>query len=395
MARDEQARPKRTRAAAKKASTKRASPKTAAGNRKVSPKKASTKRALPKTAAGNRKVKKPRSESGAVRRPRGGGGAGETPPEKKVSKEGAGAETPELRPVETRGVKQVQEPEEAPAALAEAAQPPSAEKPPTSGAPSPLPPGEGQGEGAVPPAAVTPVPPERRAEAERVVRELLEHMGLAARLELKDAPDGGLAMAVHFEGEPPAGVQAGRRSPVMDSLQFIANKLFNKPGMERRWLSLAAFAFPEPRVPGGRKPAPAPAAAPGQAPAAAARTPAAPTAAPPTAAQPPARPPRAEAPARLAEGDERTLEVAEDAALAQEARTLAERASRLGRFFAVLGMSTEDRARVLRAAGGTAGVRVHAEGEGRHRRVVFSPDKPAPLPKRNLLPDWDDEDEDV
>jgi predicted RNA-binding protein Jag len=76
-----------------------------------------------------------------------------------------------------------------------------------------------------------------------------------------------------------------------------------------------------------------------------------------------------------------------------EARSLAEKSARLGRFYALMPMAAEDRARVLKAAAGVAGVRVHTEGEGRHRRVVFSPEKPAPLPRRSALPDWDEEED--
>ena len=55
-------------------------------------------------------------------------------------------------------------------------------------------------------------------------------------------------------------------------------------------------------------------------------------------------------------------------------------------------MKLADRARVLKAVGGVAGVAVAGEGEGRCRRVVFTPDKPAPLPRRMLLPDDDEDD---
>jgi hypothetical protein len=54
-------------------------------------------------------------------------------------------------------------------------------------------------------------------------------------------------------------------------------------------------------------------------------------------------------------------------------------------------MKLDDRARVLKAVEGVEGVAVTGEGEGRCRRVVFTPAKPAPLPRRLLLPD-DDED---
>jgi hypothetical protein len=87
--------------------------------------------------------------------------------------------------------------------------------------------------------------------------------------------------------------------------------------------------------------------------------------------------------------DEENLAVAPDAALTGVGKQLAHKSASLGRFYAVLGLTPDDRARVLQAARGIEGVRVNAEGEGRHRRLVFRPEKPAPLPKR--VPD-DDED---
>jgi len=92
------------------------------------------------------------------------------------------------------------------------------------------------------------------------------------------------------------------------------------------------------------------------------------------------------------EADERSVEVAEDAELREAVRQLAEKSGRLGRFYALAAMKLEDRARVLKAVEGMAGVQVSGVGEGRNRRVVFTPEKPAPLPKRTLLP-ADDEDD--
>jgi hypothetical protein len=40
-----------------------------------------------------------------------------------------------------------------------------------------------------------------------------------------------------------------------------------------------------------------------------------------------------------------------------------------------------------------AGLKTRLDGEGVLRRVVFVPDKPAPLPKRTSLPDDEDEEE--
>jgi predicted RNA-binding protein Jag len=242
-------------------------------------------------------------------------------------------------------------------------------------------------------------PAEFRARVERLLTDILGLMGYPARLEFQDAPDGSLAVALHFEAGAPAGVETGRRSQVVDSLQFLLNKMLHRPGVERRWVLLGAGALPEPRM---RKEPPAPAAP--VAPPAAASAPPAPRPAPPARAPAPA--PAAPAPARqakaapaapapakrAAEADERTLEVAEDAALALAARRLAEKSSTLGRFYALAAMKVEDRARVLKAVQGVAGVAVAGEGEGRCRRVVFTPGKPAPLPKRFLLPDDDEDD---
>ncbi|MFP2913474.1 hypothetical protein ACLESD_52480, partial [Pyxidicoccus sp. 3LFB2] len=103
---------------------------------------------------------------------------------------------------------------------------------------------------------------------------------------------------------------------------------------------------------------------------------------------PPARP----APAARADTDERSVAVEEDAALREAARQLAGKSGSLGRFYALAAMKLEDRARVLRAVEGMEGTKVTVEGEGRNRRVVFTPDKPAPLPKKSLLPDDDEDD---
>ncbi|WP_245919826.1 hypothetical protein [Melittangium boletus] len=98
-------------------------------------------------------------------------------------------------------------------------------------------------------------------------------------------------------------------------------------------------------------------------------------------------------PARPVEADERTLDVVEEPSLREAARVLAEKSASLGRTYALVTMKSEDRARVLKAVGEVPGLKVSCEGEGRNRRVVFTPDKLAPLPKRSMLPADDDEDD--
>ena len=210
---------------------------------------------------------------------------------------------------------------------------------------------------------------DKRAEALKVAGELLALIDLPHALELKDAEDGGLSLAVMLEAE---FAPAQKRTPFTDAFQLMLNKLVNRPGQERRFIAVGFGGHPAPRSP---RPAPAPVAMPSPAPAAA-------------APQAPARKP-AQPPAPKVE-DERSLSVNEDAALASEVKRLAEQSARLGRFYALAAMGPEDRARVLKAAAGVAGVQVAAVGEGRNRRVVFTPDKPVAMPRR-LLPADDDE----
>ncbi|GHG88402.1 hypothetical protein [Comamonas sp. JC664] len=240
---------------------------------------------------------------------------------------------------------------------------------------------------------------ELRGRVEKLLGDILGLMGFPARLDMKDAADGSLSVALHFEPTPPPGVEVGRRSQVVDSLQFLLNKMLHRPGADRRWVMLGAGVHPEPRQ--RREPQAAPAQA--QAPAAPAQ--AAPRAAAPAQAPAPAKGGQrgaqasaakaAATPKTSAEGDERSVTVDEDAALTAAVRKLAEKSASLGRFYAIAAMKLEDRARVLTSVEGVGGVRVTAEGEGRNRRVVFTPDKPAPLPKRSMLPDDDEDDFDA
>jgi predicted RNA-binding protein Jag len=239
-----------------------------------------------------------------------------------------------------------------------------------------------------------------RTRVERLLTDILGLMGYPARLEFQDASDGSLAVALHFEAGLPPAVENGKRSQVVDSLQFLLTTMLHRPGAERRWVLLGVGVFPEPR-PRKEPQAPAPAPAPASSGAAAPRpaappraqapapAPAAPV--PPQAARP-APAPAVAPPSRRTEGDERTVEATEDAVLTEATRQLAGKSASLGRFYALAAMKLEDRARVLRAVEGVAGVAVSGEGEGRCRRMVFTPDKPAPLPRRLLLPDDDEED---
>lgn len=248
-----------------------------------------------------------------------------------------------------------------------------------------------------------------RARVEKLLTDILGLMGSPARLDFKDASDGSLSVALHFQGEPPPGVEPGKRTQVVDSLQFLLNKMLHRPGAERRFVLVGAGFHPEPRSERMKREQAAAQAAAAQAPA-----PQQPRAQAPTPQQAPQQP-RAQAPApqqakapargqqapqarpaaaaRAAETEERSLEVAEDPALREAARKLAEKSASLGRFYALVTVKQDDRARVMKAVEGVPGTKVSCEGEGRNRRVVFTPEKPAPLPKRSMLPEDDDEDD--
>ncbi|MBL8919015.1 MAG: hypothetical protein JNJ54_09170 [Myxococcaceae bacterium] len=241
-----------------------------------------------------------------------------------------------------------------------------------------------------PVAAVTPASPERKAQVEALVKGILEHMEYPARLETKDMPDGGIGIALHFEGELP-GITAGKsRSWLVDCIQFLVNKAINRPNVEKRWVSLGVNAFPDPRPERNEK-----------------KEPPAPKASAPTpangkqkaesrgdgAAMKKEQPERSQRP-RSNEPDERTLEVKDDPALTKLFTGLAEKAAKLGRVYGVMLLSKDDRARALKAGAAVKGLTVKAEGEGHWRRVTFTPDKVTPMPSRKqVMPDYDDEEE--
>jgi len=228
----------------------------------------------------------------------------------------------------------------------------------------------------------TPVPDAdhgaRRARVEETLTELLGRMEMPATLDVRDLADGTFSVAVRFAALPP-GVQVGRRSPFMDSLQFLTNKLLHQPRTPgRRWVSLGAMEHPPER---GAKPAKANGAAAPTEPAGERRK-----------GREKVAGPKGEMAADTARVDERQLEVEPDPTLAEAALRLAERSAKYGRLYTVLGMGEVDRARVVQAAAPVEGLRVSCEGEGRHRRVIFRPKTLSPLPQRTI-PDWDDEED--
>lgn len=234
---------------------------------------------------------------------------------------------------------------------------------------------------------------DKRAWAEEVLKDILGHMGVRARLEVKEVEgeQPSISVALFLEEEIP-GVTQGKRSQVIDSLQFLVNKIVNR-GSEKRWVNIGVGGHPEPRGP-KEKQEPKPKAEKPQ---------------PEAKAQPAAKqqqPQKKQAKGRGQEAkqgqakpraerepDEATLEVADDPAMAALGRALAEKSAAFGRIYAVTAVPSPLRVQLGRGAEGIAGVRIKTEGEGRHRRLVFVPDNPRPMPKKSAMPDYDDEDE--
>lgn len=243
------------------------------------------------------------------------------------------------------------------------------------------------------PEASAPSDAAKKEEAVRVLSEVLERMGLSGSYDVKDAADGSISIAMTLNGELP-GAAPGKRSHVVDSLQFLINKIVNRTPQSRRWVSLGLGEHPAPRQPKPQKqPAPAQPAPAAQAAAPAPQQQAQKQQAPRQQQQQNGRQQQAEKPRREPQLDESKLDVAEDAALAAAARELAEKSARHGRFMGLVGLSVEDRARVLKAVKDVPGVSVKMEGEGRNRRLSLIPEKPTPMPKQAFPVDDDEEDD--
>ena len=261
-------------------------------------------------------------------------------------------------------------------------------------------------------AAVIAVPPEdKRPQVETLLTDVFRLMDYPAKLDFKDMPDGSLGVNVHFEGELP-GITPGKRSYLVDCVQFWLNKVVNRPNVPRRWVNLAVDAFPEPRVPGQprepREPSPS---APQQAPVAREKRPG--RAERPERAEQPRRgerpergegkkpEPRASTPApqqaqrsRPGTVDERTLTGAIDPAMTAAGKLLAEKSAKHGRLYGVMLLTPDQRSLMLKAADAVKGVTAKAEGEGHWRRLVLVPEKLTVITKKQVMPDYDDEDED-
>ena len=70
---------------------------------------------------------------------------------------------------------------------------------------------------------------------QEVLTRVLSLMELPLRVETKDASDGGVAVALFPDGDV-SGFAPGKRSPVMDALQFFVNKVVNRFPENRRYI---------------------------------------------------------------------------------------------------------------------------------------------------------------
>ena len=245
---------------------------------------------------------------------------------------------------------------------------------------------------------------DKRQQVETLLTDVFKLMEYPAKLDFKDMPDGSLGVAVHFEGELP-GITPGKRSYLIDCVQFWLNKVVNRPNVPRRWVNLGVDAFPEARMPGQpreprepREPSPS-----------------APQAAAPSREKQPRRereprgeqpraeskkpeprastPPQQQQPRRAKDADERSLTPAADPFLTAAGKQLAEKSAKHGRLYGVMLLTPDTRALMLKAADEVKGVAAKAEGEGHWRRLVLTPEKLTVIAKKQVMPDYDDEED--
>ena len=246
-------------------------------------------------------------------------------------------------------------------------------------------------------AAVVAAPPGvTRPQVEALLGDVFKLMEYPAKLDFKDMPDGSLGVAVHFDaagGELP-GITPGKRSYLVDCVQFWLNKVVNRPNVPRRWVNLGVNAFPEPRQQQPQQHGGEHAGANGSN---GAKTPAPATAAPAAKKDAPKKDEKKhdekkhDRPKREQQADERTFKPAPDPRITAVAKSLAEKSAKHGRVYAVMALSGDQRALMLQAGDEVKGQKTKAEGEGHWRRLVFVPDKLTPISKKQVMPDYDDE----
>ncbi len=252
-----------------------------------------------------------------------------------------------------------------------------------------------------PASPVSDLPPNKTPQVETMLKDILGMMDYPATLEFQDMPDGALGVALRFTDTSLPGISQGRRSYLVDCLQFLVNKAVNRPNTPRRWVSLGVNAFPEPRASKGES-----ASSQGTPSSSGISATKLSVAAPLVKSNSSDRStgPRISAPVKSSappthavkaspdrSSDEKNLNPSPDAASTRLATTLASKSVSFGRTYGVMLLSMDDRSRFLKATSGVRGVTVFAEGEGHWRRVVFRPDTLTPISRKLAMPDYDED----
>jgi spoIIIJ-associated protein len=159
----------------------------------------------------------------------------------------------------------------------------------------------------------------RPERAKAFVAGVLERLGVKASVEAKEGADAIALSVTGVEGGEAFGIEPARRSQVLESIQYLANKAVNRDPNDRKWVTVDVGGFGE----------------------------------------------------------------AADEELAAMARRLAEKVKKMGKAVALGPMNARERRQVHMALAGEAGLKTQSEGEGLLRRLFIIPGEgPARAPAR-------------
>ena len=198
---------------------------------------------------------------------------------------------------------------------------------------------------------------EKRAYVSQVLSDLLRLMGQGdVPLEFEEREDGQLAVAlcIACEDSPLYVNGTPKRSPLLNALQFLLNRLLKRTGENLQTpapapskVLLGVNGFP-------KRPSP------------------------------PHPVPAESADASLEEASASpSCEKAE--AISTLAAMLAQKCATHGRVYAVLLLGAAQQACMRQAASKTSGLSAFSEGEGHWSRLVFAPNKPVPMPQKSRI----------
>lgn len=83
---------------------------------------------------------------------------------------------------------------------------------------------------------------ERSREALHFTRDMIMKMGMDCDVRLKRPDDESTDIQIHVTG-PDAGRIIGKKGQVLAAVQFIVNRAMNRPGLERRYVSVDADGY--------------------------------------------------------------------------------------------------------------------------------------------------------